>query len=143
MTSTCDSLVAAARECSTRAHAPYSGVHVGAAIRAASGNTYCGNNVENAAYPLGNCAESSAIAAGVQAEGEEFRIAETAVWATDHSGTVLAASPCGGCRQRIREFAVDGTVQVHFPWLGGAVRTATVDELLPYAFSLPATRRSI
>ena len=141
MTSTRDSLVAAARESSTRAHAPYSGVHVGAAIRAASGKTYCGNNVENAAYPLGNCAESSAIAVGVHTEGKEFRIAETAVWATDHDGAVLAAAPCGGCRQRIRELAVDGTVKIHFPWEGGAVRTATLDELLPYAFTLPATRR--
>jgi cytidine deaminase len=53
---------------------------------------------------------------------------------------VLAASPCGGCRQRIRELAVDGRVRVHFPWEGGAVRTVTLEELLPYAFSLPATR---
>jgi cytidine deaminase len=140
MTAARDSLIDAARQCSRHAHAPYSGIHVGAAIRAASGSTYCGSNVENAAYPLGNCAETSAIAAGVQAEGPEFRIAETAVWATDASGAVLAASPCGGCRQRIRELAVDGRVRVHFPWEGGAVRTVTLEELLPYAFSLPATR---
>lgn len=141
MTAARDSLIDAARECSRQAHAPYSGIHVGAAIRAVSGSTYCGSNVENAAYPLGNCAETSAIAAGVQAEGPEFRIAETAVWATDASGAVLAASPCGGCRQRIRELAVDGRVQVHFPWEDGAVRTVTLEELLPFAFSLPATRR--
>jgi cytidine deaminase len=142
MTAARDSLLDAARECSSQAFAPYSGIHVGAAIRAASGKNYCGSNVENAAYPLGNCAETSAIAAGVQAEGAAFRIAETAVWATDASGAALAASPCGGCRQRIRELAVDGRVQIHFPWEGGAVRTVTLDELLPYAFSLPATRRS-
>lgn len=141
MTTARDSLLDAARECSRQAHAPYSGIRVGAAIRAASGSRYCGSNVENAAYPLGNCAETSAIAAGVQAEGARFRIAETAVWATDESGAVLAASPCGGCRQRIRELAVDGGVRVHFPWEGGAVRTVTLEELLPYAFSLPATRR--
>ncbi|MDP9198933.1 MAG: cytidine deaminase [Pseudomonadota bacterium] len=141
MTAGRDSLIDAARECSRQAHAPYSGVHVGAAIRAASGSIYVGCNVENAAYPLGNCAETSAIAAGVRAEGAEFRIAETAVWVTGPSGAVLAASPCGGCRQRIRELAVDGNVQIHFPWEGGAVRTATLDELLPYAFSLPATPR--
>ena len=141
MTAARDSLLDAARECSRQAYAPYSGIHVGAAIRAASGSMYCGSNVENAAYPLGNCAETSAIAAGVQAEGAEFRIAETAVWATDASGAALAASPCGGCRQRIREFAIDGRVQIHFPGEGGAVRTVTLEELLPFAFSLPAQRR--
>lgn len=141
MTAARDSLIDAARVCSRQAFSPYSGIRVGAAIRAASGKTYCGSNVENAAYPLGNCAETSAIAAGVQAEGAAFRIAETAVWATDASGATLAASPCGGCRQRIRELAVDGRVQIHFPWEGGAVRTVALDEMLPYAFSLPATRR--
>jgi cytidine deaminase len=135
-----DALVALARAPSARAHAPYSGVHGGAAIRSASGATYSGANVENAAYPLGNCAETSAIAAGVAAEGGRFRIAETAVWASDREGRQIAASPCGGCRQRIREFAVDGRVFVHFPWQGGMLRTATVDELLPCAFELPVVR---
>jgi cytidine deaminase len=143
MTAARDALIDAARECSRQAHAPYSGFHVGVAIRAVSGNTYAGCNVENAAYPLGNCAETSAIAAGVRAEGPQFRIAETAVWATDASGAVRAASPCGGCRQRIRELAVDGRVPVHFSWEGGVVRTATLEELLPYAFSLPAARPGI
>ena len=141
MTTMRDALIDAARECSRQAHAPYSGIHVGAAIRAASGALYAGCNVENAAYPLGNCAEASAIAAGVAAEGAAFRIAETAVWATGPDGAPLAASPCGGCRQRICEFAVDGAVCVHFPSAGGAIRTATIDELLPHAFTLPATRR--
>ncbi|MGH8249585.1 MAG: cytidine deaminase [Steroidobacteraceae bacterium] len=138
MTVNRDALISAARECCARAHAPYSGIHVGAAARGVSGATYLGNNVENAAYPLGVCAETSAIAAGVRAEGTEFRLAEMAVWAVDRQGRALAASPCGGCRQRIQEFAVDGQVPVHFPWQGGIVRTATLDELLPYAFFLPA-----
>jgi len=142
MTGTRDTLIGAARECCARAHAPYSGIHVGAAIRAASGAVYRGNNVENASYPLGNCAETSAIAAGVQAEGAVFRIAEIAVWATDRDGAVLAASPCGGCRQRIHELAVDGRVPIHFPWQGGEVRTAALEELLPYAFFLPSPRRN-
>ena len=133
-------LVALARETCAKAHAPYSGIHVGAAIRSASGALYSGSNVENAAYPLGNCAEASAIAAGVRAEGERFRIAETAVWAMDRDGRAIAISPCGGCRQRIREFAAGGSVAVHFPWHGGAIRTASVDELLPYAFELPSSR---
>ncbi len=141
MTATRDALIAAARECCGRSHSPYSGVQVGAALRAASGHVYRGTNVENAAYPLGNCAETSAIAAGVQAEGAQFRIAEIAVWATGHEGRTQAASPCGGCRQRIHELAVDGRVNVHFPWQGGETRTARIEELLPFAFFLPALRR--
>ena len=135
-----DVLIALAREACTRAYAPYSGIHVGAAIRAASGALYGGTNVENAAYPLGNCAEASAIAAGVAAEGAAFRIAETAVWAIDRDGKLIAISSCGGCRQRIREFAESGQVLVHFPWQGAEFQTVTVDALLPYAFELPGTR---
>jgi cytidine deaminase len=132
-----ESLAALAREACRNAHAPYSGIHVGAAIRSATGALYTGTNVENAAYPLGNCAESSAIAAGVQAEGGGFAIAETAVWALDDRGRTISISPCGGCRQRIHEFAVSGSVSVHFPWRDGSLHTASVDDLLPYAFVLP------
>jgi cytidine deaminase len=131
-----DALVAAARDACERAHSPYSGIRVGAAIRSVAGATYTGANVENAAYPLGNCAESSAIAAGVRAEGGQFRIAETAVWALGRDGRAITISPCGGCRQRIREFAADDQVSVHFPWLGGEARTASIGELLPFAFFL-------
>jgi cytidine deaminase len=137
MTDNRDLLIAAARGCCPQSHSPYSGIHVGAAIRAASGTTYCGTNVENVAYPLGNCAEVSAIAAGVQSEGASFRIAEIAVWATDRDGRTLACSPCGGCRQRIRELAAGGAIAIHFPWREGEIRTVTLDELLPYAFFLP------
>jgi len=141
MSATREPLVAAARDSCGRAHAPYSGIHVGAAVRSTSGAVYRGANVENAAYPLGNCAETSAIAAGVAAEGARFRIAEIAVWATDDGGKVLADSPCGGCRQRIPEIAADGSISVHFPWQGGETRTASIGELLPFAFFLPATPR--
>ncbi len=141
MSATRDPLIAAARESCRHAHAPYSGIHVGAAVRSTSGAVYRGTNVENAAYPLGNCAETSAIAAGVAAEGGRFRIAEIAVWATDQEGRVLPASPCGGCRQRIHELAVDSGVSVHFPWQGDETRTASIGELLPFAFFLPATPR--
>jgi len=132
-----DPLVAAARECCGNAYAPYSGIHVGVAVRSTSGTVYRGTNVENAAYPLGNCAETSAVAAGVAAEGARFRIAEIAVWATDREGKILACSPCGGCRQRIQELAVDDEVSVHFPWHGGETRTTSIGDLLPFAFSLP------
>jgi cytidine deaminase len=137
-----DSLVAAAREVCRHAHAPYSGIYVGAAVRSTIGAVYRGTNVENAVYPLGNCAEPSAIAAGVAAEGAKFRIAEIAVWATDAEGRALPASPCGGCRQRIQELAVDEMINVHFPWQGGETRTASIGELLPFAFSLPAAPRN-
>lgn len=133
-----DSLIASARACCRRSYAPYSGICVGAAIRATSGTRYVGANVENAAYPLGNCAETSAIAAGVQSEGSGFRIAEIAVWATDRDGRTLACSPCGACRQRIREFAAGDAVAIHFPWHEGEIRTVKLDELLPFAFFLPA-----
>jgi len=135
-----ETLVALAREACATAYAPYSGIHVGAAIRSAAGVLYSGSNVENAAYPLGSCAEASAIAVGVRAEGDRFRIAETAVWAVDRAGRAIAISPCGGCRQRIREFATGGAVAVHFPAEAGAIRTASIDELLPYAFELPSSR---
>jgi cytidine deaminase len=131
-------LISAARGCCRQAHSPYSGIRVGAAIRSASGSEYLGTNVENAAYPLGNCAETSAIAAGVQSEGAAFRIAEIAVWATDRDGRTLACSPCGGCRQRISELAVNGAVSIHFPWHEGEIRAVSLDELLPFAFFLPA-----
>ena len=140
MTDMHESLMAAARASCRQSHAPYSGIRVGAAICAASGAVYVGTNVENAAYPLGNCAEASAIAAGVQSEGKDFRITELAVWATDRDGGTIAASPCGGCRQRIMEFASGGSVAIHFPWQSGAIRSVTIAELLPFAFTLPSSQ---
>ena len=137
MTESRDRLADSAREASAQAHAPYSGIHVGVAIRSANGAVYSGCNVENAAYPVGNCAEASAIAAGVRAEGTSLRITELAVWATDREGHLIAATPCGACRQRVHEFAGGRPVAIHFPWHGGERRTATLDELLPFAFTLP------
>ncbi|MEC7362061.1 MAG: cytidine deaminase, partial [Pseudomonadota bacterium] len=82
-----------------RAYAPYSRFPVGAAIRDETGAVHIGANVENAAYPVGNCAEASAIAAMVMAGGT--RIAEIAVAGGDGG---MLCTPCGACRQRIREF---------------------------------------
>jgi cytidine deaminase len=135
-----ESLVATAREASRRAYAPYSGVSVGAALRSATGHVYAGCNAENAAYPLGHCAETAAIAAAVMAEGPAMRIAELAVWGRTSAQAPLPISPCGGCRQRIREHAADGTMLVHFPGADGAMVTRSIDELLPEPFlrcSLP------
>jgi len=112
----------------TRAHAPYSGFQVGAAIRAASGAIHTGVNVENAAYPEGTCAEAGAIAAMVAA-GDAV-IAEIAV-VGDAPDPV---TPCGGCRQKIAEFAPKGT-KVTMGNLAGDEIVMTIEELLPHAFA--------
>ena len=129
------SLIEAAREVRKNAWAPYSGFKVGAAIRAASGNLYIGCNVENVAYPEGTCAEAGAIAAMVAAG--ETRIAEIAVIAD--SPTPVA--PCGGCRQRIAEFAApDATVTM--ATTDGEVLTRRVAEILPGAFDTAHMERA-
>ncbi len=124
-------IVAAARAAMARAYAPYSRVKVGAAVRGASGRLYAGCNVENAAYPQGWCAEASAIAAMVMAG--ETRIVEAAVM----GGGDAPCTPCGGCRQKLYEFAGD-ELPIHVCGSQGLHRTVTLGELLPLAFG-PAT----
>jgi homotetrameric cytidine deaminase len=122
-----DALIAAARDVMARAYAPYSGYRVGAAVRADDGSIHAGANVENAAYPQGSCAEAAAIAALV-ASGRT-RIVEAAVIA----GADEVCVPCGGCRQRLREFMpLDATV--HLCGASGAHVEATLEELLPRSF---------
>ncbi len=118
-----------ARKAFDNAYAPYSNFKVGAALRAPSGTIYAGANVENAAYPIGNCAEASAIAAMVAAG--ERKIVEAAVVA---AGDRLC-TPCGGCRQRLVEFA-GPDLQIHLAGPDGHRRTLTLGELLPHAFDL-------
>jgi cytidine deaminase len=120
-------LLAAARAVQANAHVPYSRFPVGAALRAESGAVYAGCNVENAAYPQGVCAEASAISAMVSA-GEGAIQAIVTICDGD-----LLATPCGGCRQKIREFAVPGTL-IHVAGPEGVRRTYTMDELLPDSF---------
>jgi cytidine deaminase len=131
-----DALLAAAADAARNAYATRSGVHVGAALLSAVGRVYAGCNVENAAFPLGHCAEPAAIAAGVLAEGAAFRIAELGVWAQTAAGEPFPISPCGGCRQRIVELATGPGVKVHFAWPGPAPRTETIGDLLPHAFRM-------
>ena len=133
-----EALLAAAAAAGPRAPATYAGLHVGAAALSMSGNVYTGCNVENAAYPLGACAGAAAIAAGVLAEGAGFRIAEMAVWAAGAGGRLVAISPCGGCRQRIFEFAAGQDTPVHFNWPASQPRSMGIGELLPCAFQLSA-----
>lgn len=111
----------------TRAYAPYSRFCVGAVLRGANGKLYGGCNVENAAYPVGCCAEASAISAMI-ADGER-RIAEVLVMA---SGNELV-TPCGACRQRLREFAGDDT-PVHLCDPSGVRRTVRFGDLYPLSF---------
>ena len=122
-----DRTIGAAITARQAAYAPYSEFGVGAALRSESGSIYTGCNVENAAYPEGICAEAGAIAAMVMAG--ERRIVEIAVaGAGEHLCT-----PCGGCRQKIREFAADTTpVLVCGP--DGLRRRFTLGELLPSSF---------
>jgi cytidine deaminase len=122
-------LVAAAKSARAHAHAPYSRFKVGAAILADDGKIYSGCNVENAAYPNGVCAETSAISAMVLGGGK--RIREIAVIG---SGRRLV-TPCGGCRQRIAEFASADT-PVHVCGPQGPRAHFTIGELLPESFGM-------
>ncbi len=122
-----DDLLQLARRMMLRAHAPYSKFHVGAAVRAEDGTIHGGCNVENAAYPQGTCAEAGAIAAMVAAGGR--RILECVVVGP---GPDLI-TPCGGCRQKLREFATDD-LPVHLCGPDGLHRTVTLGQLLPMSF---------
>ena len=123
-----DNLLHAAGLVRMNAYARYSRLEVGAAIRADDGRLYVGANVENASYPEGLCAEAAAIAAMVAGGGR--RIAAMAVVAEGSE----PAPPCGGCRQRIAEFADPGT-PIHLATPAGARRTVTLGEILPLAFA--------
>lgn len=122
-------LIEAATRVRNNAHAPYSGFRVGAAIVDETGSIHTGCNVENAAYPEGACAEANAIGAMVAAGGRRI-VAIAVVGGTGRAG---ACTPCGGCRQRIREFA-DADTRVILPGDGGPAMAYSIDELLPAAF---------
>lgn len=122
-----DALFAAASAAQARAYAPYSTFSVGAAIAGPSGRIYRGANVENAAYPVGTCAEAGAIAAMI--EGGERTIAAVLVIG---DGERLV-TPCGACRQRIREFARPDT-PIHIADRHGVRATFTLEAILPQSF---------
>ncbi len=121
------SLIDAARAVRLNAHAPYSGFQVGAAILSTTGNIHVGCNVENVAYPEGTCAEAGAIAAMVAAG--DTTIAAIAVIADSPN----PVSPCGGCRQKLAEFA-GPDVPVTLATTDGAELETTVGALLPGVF---------
>jgi homotetrameric cytidine deaminase len=125
-------LLQAADEAMRNAHAPYSDFKVGAALRTPGGTIHAGANVENAAYPQGQCAEASAIGALVSAGDTE--IAAVAVVAE----RMDFCPPCGGCRQRLSEFGrPDTPVTLGRP--GGPRTTTTLAELLPLSFDLESS----
>ena len=120
-------LVAAAIEAMKKGYAPYSQFQVGAAIRDEQGIVHVGANVENAAYPQGVCAEASAISAMVVAGGQKIQAIAIA-----GSGEHLC-TPCGGCRQRIREFANGDAVIIIADEISERARF-TLATLLPHSF---------
>ncbi len=128
-------LIEAAGAVRERAHAPYSRFPVGAAIRTEAGTVHTGCNVENASYPEGWCGETSAIAnmIGAAASPAGRRIAALAVVASRIDGNLT--TPCGGCRQRIAEFAGPDT-PIHVADPEGKGRTYRLGDLLPAAFAL-------
>ncbi len=122
-----DDLMRAADAVMRTAYAPYSKFPVGAALRAPDGSIHVGSNVENVSYPQGQCAETSAIGALIAAG--HTQITEVAVTAERQD----ICPPCGGCRQRLAEFASADT-PVHLGRPGGPRETTTMGELLPLAF---------
>ena len=121
-------LITQARKARTQAYVPYSNFPVGAALLSRSGRVFTGSNVENAAYPLTTCAERTAVTKAVS-EGERSFEAIAVVTAT-------GASPCGACRQILREFGgQDGDLRVIIADLDGNTKTYTIADLLPEGFT--------
>lgn len=126
-----DELMQAALEIRDQAYCPYSGFRVGAALIDDNGKLHVGCNVENAAYPQGHCAEAGAIGSMVAAGGQ--RIAAIAI--VGGADTLRSCPPCGGCRQRILEFA-DSNTRIMFQDDTGTWLTFSIDQLLPTSFRL-------
>ncbi len=130
-----DALMAMADQTLAQAHAPWSGLHVGAVVVTRTGGRHLGCNVESAAFPLGGCAERHAIAAAVLAEGNGMEVVAVAIAARDAQGRIRAVPPCGACRQVILEHGRHAEVG----WRTGDGRSNwhAIAALLPEAFELP------
>jgi cytidine deaminase len=114
------------------AYAPYSRFRVGCALSVRSGATFLGCNVEIISFPVGVCAERSAIGSAVTAIGENMRIKTIAVAARNATGIEVPCSPCGGCRQAIAEFGSDANV-VYLD-RKGQLQKVSIADLLPDIF---------
>jgi cytidine deaminase len=123
-------LIDAATAVRGNAHAPYSGYRVGAAVLDENGDIHTGCNVENAAYPEGTCAEANAIGSMVAAGGKCI----VAIAAVGGNDDIEACTPCGGCRQCIREFA-DQNTRIILIGEENTIISYSIDELLPASFS--------
>jgi cytidine deaminase len=124
-------LIDAAKEVRANAHAPYSGYLVGAALIDDTGTLHTGCNVENASFPEGTCAEANAIGSMVAAGGKRI----VAIAAVGGKDDIEACTPCGGCRQSIREFSDENT-RVILIGDGNSIDSYSIDELLPAAFDI-------
>lgn len=124
-------LVSAARAAAEGAYAPYSGFRVGAVVVGSGGEVFTAGNVENAAYPATQCAEANAIAAAVS---HGVRDIDTVAVACIDAADVEGAYPCGRCRQIMSEF--DARTILVTAAEGSEIREHTLDDLLPYRFSL-------
>ena len=122
-----ENYIAETKKAMSKAYVPYSNYPVGVLIVTDNGNIYTGCNVENASYPLGNCAEASAIASMVM--GGEKKIKHIYVMTKNDEGGI----PCGGCRQRIREFSNSNT-EVFMCSKDGVQGRVNLAELLPHSF---------
>ena len=127
-------LIDAALAARSQAHAPYSGYRVGAALLDEHGNIYHGCNVENAAYPLAFCAEANAIGSMISAGGRRIKM----LLITGGGEALELCPPCGGCRQRIQEFADENT-QILLVDRDEQLTTYLMKDLLPLPFSDPTS----
>ncbi|HMB75362.1 MAG TPA: cytidine deaminase [Kiloniellaceae bacterium] len=123
-----EDMVVQAADTRERAHAPYSGFKVGACLKTADGRLFAGCNVENVAYPQSQCAEATAI--GIMVAAGQKTIVEVVIVAESDR----LCTPCGGCRQRLAEFAAPDT-PVHICSPQGLIESFTLGDLLPAAFT--------
>lgn len=121
-------LLELAQQAAKNAYAPYSKFCVGAAVLSSNNRFYSGCNVENISYPVGTCAEAGAIAAMIC--GGDSEISEILIYADSKE----LITPCGACRQRIKEFA-SPECQIHLANTAGIKKTFTLNDLLPHSFS--------
>ena len=119
-------LVGRAEAAAEHSYSPYSRYAVGAVVRTTDGREFAGVNVENAAYPLTQCAEKTALGAAATAGYRPGDIAAIGI----------TASPCGGCRQWLHEWRIP---EVSFRRADGTIRTVPADDLLPDTWDLPTT----
>ena len=119
-------LIEVAKKYRENAYVPYSKFKVGAAVLTADGKVFGGCNIENSSYPVTNCAERTAIFKAVS-EGEKNLVAIAVVADTDGP-----CSPCGACRQVMAEFKIPKIIMTN---LKGDTKVATLEEILPFAFS--------